>query len=134
VVVAIGSAIVRDVVVMKARTYCFPGAPVRDIDHQVPGAMEMHPNQLKDYFRGLIGRLKETGKWVLISGSLPTIECFSHLLSLHYWLKSYCSSMNLEYIENVYHFWERRQFYKSDGFHTRCWQVYKIEHTAMQSP
>lgn len=122
-VVAIGSSVVRDVVVLKARSHCFLGAPVRDIDHQVPAVMEKHPNahtvvihvdtnvihlpksaQLKDDFRGPIGRLKETGKWVLISGSLPTIECFSHLLSLHYWLKSYCSSMNLEYIENVYHF------------------------------
>jgi hypothetical protein len=65
---------------------------------------------VKDYFRGLIGRLKETGKWVLISGPLPRIghgmECFSHLFCL----KCYNFSMDLEYIHNFDHFCEKPQF------------------------
>uniref|UniRef100_A0A4W5KG39 SGNH hydrolase-type esterase domain-containing protein n=1 Tax=Hucho hucho TaxID=62062 RepID=A0A4W5KG39_9TELE len=101
--VVVGSSIVRDVVVPEARTHCFPGADLRDIDQQVPAVMEKHQNahkvvicvgtnninlhkshQLND-FRGRIDRLKE--EW----------ECFSCLLWLHCWLKSYSFSMDLEY-------------------------------------
>lgn len=71
------SSIVRDVVVAEARTHCFSGAHLHDIDQQVPAVMEKHQNahkevirvgtnninlhkseQLND-FRGLIDRLKE---------------------------------------------------------------------------
>lgn len=34
-VFVLGSSIVKDVVVVEARTHCFPGAHVQDIDHQV---------------------------------------------------------------------------------------------------
>lgn len=116
--VDLGSSIVRDVVITEARTLCFLGSCVRDIDHQVPVVMEQFPTahtviihvgsnniklhkleQSKADFRGLIGKLKETDKLVLISGPLPAvghgIDCFSHL---HYWLESYCSSIDLEII------------------------------------
>lgn len=75
--------------------------------------------QLKDDIRGLIYRLKETEKRVVISRPLPTIRHemgrFCPLLWLHYWIKSYCSSMDLKFIDNFDHIWERPKFYKMDG-------------------
>ncbi|KAJ8381157.1 hypothetical protein SKAU_G00019350 [Synaphobranchus kaupii] len=43
-VIVIGSSIVRDINPLGAKTFCFPGAYVLDIDRQVPAVLQQHPD------------------------------------------------------------------------------------------
>jgi hypothetical protein len=52
---------------------------------------------------------------------MPTLncanECFSRLLSLHNWLRDYCSSVGVTFLDNFDTFWKQSWFYKEDGIH-----------------
>uniref|UniRef100_A0A665WRD4 SGNH hydrolase-type esterase domain-containing protein n=1 Tax=Echeneis naucrates TaxID=173247 RepID=A0A665WRD4_ECHNA len=109
-VLAVGTLLVRHVVVRGGRTFCHPSTPIADISsaagllsdrHRSAStlAIELGANDikkqrsedLKEDFRKLIDRLLDTGKQLVISGPLPSMYSgkvrFSRLLQLHTWLK-----------------------------------------------
>jgi hypothetical protein len=63
----------------------------------------------------------ETNKHPIISGPLPFLnhgnEQFSRLVSLHNWLRDYCSSVGVIFIDNVDTFCKQISYHKEDGIH-----------------
>jgi hypothetical protein len=76
---------------------------------------------LKMYFKELILALEDSKKQSIISDRLPLLvhgcERFSRLLALHTWLKDYCTSVEISFIDNFDTFWKQRIFYRNDGVH-----------------
>lgn len=59
---------------------------------------------MKQDFIELINTLKGSEKQPIISGPVPSLSCdcerFSRLLALHIWLKVYCHSVGITFIDN----------------------------------
>ncbi|XP_073774436.1 uncharacterized protein isoform X2 [Danio rerio] len=146
-VAIIGDSIVRHVRVAslkdnKVRTFCFPGARVRNISTQIPtilGAAESpgavvlqvgtndtglrQSEILKKDFRSLIETVRRTSPatQIIVSGPLPTYrrgnERFSRLFALNEWLLTWCKEQKLLFANNWNLFWERPRLFRADGLH-----------------
>ncbi|XP_068070352.2 uncharacterized protein isoform X1 [Danio rerio] len=146
-VAIIGDSIVRHVRAAsskgnKVRTFCFPGARVKNISTQIPtilgaaespGAVVLHVGTndtglrqseiLKKDFRSLIETVRRTSPatQIIVSGPLPTYrrgnERFSRLLALNEWLITWCKEQKLLFANNWNLFWERPRLFRPDGLH-----------------
>ncbi|XP_073810141.1 uncharacterized protein isoform X2 [Danio rerio] len=146
-VAIIGDSIVRHVRAAssrgnKVRTFCFPGARVRNISTQIPtilgavespGAVVLHVGTndtglrqseiLKKDFRSLIETVRRTSPatQIIVSGPLPTYrrgyERFSRLFALNEWLLTWCKEQKLLFANNWNLFWERPRLFRADGLH-----------------
>uniref|UniRef100_A0A8C7ZHE4 SGNH hydrolase-type esterase domain-containing protein n=1 Tax=Oryzias sinensis TaxID=183150 RepID=A0A8C7ZHE4_9TELE len=135
-----GTSMVRHVRVNGSRTFCHPGAFVRDITnsaHQLSlrnpsthtiivhaGVNDLKFQQsetLKKDFITLIHSIKQLDKQCIISGPLPSPRFgdikFSRLRQLHIWLKGHCLSNNIPYVDNFTTFFNRPNLFKPDGIH-----------------
>ena len=69
---------------------------------------------LKLDFKGLIDSLLDINKIPIISVPVPSlnrgIECFNTIISLHNWLRDYCSSMGVTFVDNFDTFWKQNTF------------------------
>uniref|UniRef100_A0A3B3IK40 SGNH hydrolase-type esterase domain-containing protein n=1 Tax=Oryzias latipes TaxID=8090 RepID=A0A3B3IK40_ORYLA len=103
----VGTSMVRHVRVNGSRTFCHPGALVRDITNSD--------------FITLIHSIKQLDKQCIISGPLPSPRFgdikFSRLRQLHIWLKGHCLSNNIPYVDNFTTFFNRPNLFKPDGIH-----------------
>ena len=83
--------------------------------------MKDSSEQLKMDFKDLSWSLLVTNKHPIIYGPVPSlnrgIERFSKLLALHNWLRDYCSSVDVTFIDNFDTFWKQSLFYKEYGIH-----------------
>jgi hypothetical protein len=75
--------------------------------------MKCSAEQLKLDFKELINSLLDTNKTPIISGLVPSLN--RGILSLHNWLRDYCSSMGVTFVDNFNTFWKQNTFYKEDG-------------------
>ncbi|XP_056319343.1 uncharacterized protein LOC130233362 [Danio aesculapii] len=146
-VAIIGDSIVRHVRSTsskgnKVRTFCFPGARVKNISAQIPtilsaaeslGAAVLHVGTndtglrqteiLKKDFRSLIETVRRTSPatQIIVSGPLPTYrrgnERFSRLFALNEWLLTWCEEQKLLFANNWNLFWERPRLFRADGLH-----------------
>lgn len=114
---------VRNVTVPGAKTMSYPGARVNSITKLLPNVlrqdmdidsivvlvgfnyiMKGSSEQFKLDFKVLIDSLPDNNKRPIISGPVPSlnrgIEGFSRILSLHNWLRDYCSSMGVTFVDN----------------------------------
>ena len=139
-VLVVGSSMVRHVVLPKAQTLCFPGARVLDIKVKLPSLLDQYPSastvilhigsndikaqqseKLKKDFISLIDTLLDSRAQCVISGPMPS-PCwgdikFSRLLNLHIWLKGYCRSLGIPFIDNFTTFLDRPTLFRYDGLH-----------------
>lgn len=73
------------------------------------------------YFLFLGWLQKDFKKTPIISGPGPSLvrACgrFSRLPALYTWLKDYCSSVGVTFIENYDTFWKQKMLYRNEGFH-----------------
>uniref|UniRef100_A0A3B3HQ22 SGNH hydrolase-type esterase domain-containing protein n=1 Tax=Oryzias latipes TaxID=8090 RepID=A0A3B3HQ22_ORYLA len=136
----VGTSMVRHVRVNGSRTFCHPGALVRDITnsaHQLSlrnpsthtiivhaGVNDLKLQQsetLKKDFITLINSIKQLDKQCIISGPLPSPRFgdikFSRLRQLHIWHKGRCLSNNIPYVDNFTTFFDRPNLFKPDGIH-----------------
>uniref|UniRef100_A0A3P9LWL1 SGNH hydrolase-type esterase domain-containing protein n=1 Tax=Oryzias latipes TaxID=8090 RepID=A0A3P9LWL1_ORYLA len=136
----VGTSMVRHVRVEGSRTFCHPGALIRDITnsaHQLSlrnpsthtiivhaGVNDLKFQQsetLKKDFITLIHSIKQLDKQCIISGPLPSPRFgdikFSRLRQLHIWLKGHCLSNNIPYVDNFTTFFNRPNLFKPDGIH-----------------
>lgn len=139
-VLLVGSSMVRHVTLPKAETLCFPGARVLDINSKLPSVLSEYPSaatvvvhvgsndtslqqseRLKDDFKTLIDTLLTSGKQCTISGPLPSPRYgnmkFSRIRQLHIWLKGYCSSLGIPFVDNFSTFRQRPNLFGWDGIH-----------------
>lgn len=139
--VIIGDSIIKNIRFFDAVTFGFPGATVpiiiekirellptlpitvnRIIVHVGTNDASRHQSELtKVDFISLIDFLRQCGKAFFISGPIPTF-CqgdwrFSSILSLHTWLESTCGKNAVHFIDNFNLFWNRADFFNSDGTH-----------------
>ena len=139
-VLIVGSSMVRHVALPKAQTLCFPGARVLDIKVKLPSLLDKYPSastvilhvgsndikaqqseKLKKDFMSLIDTLLDSRAQCVISGPMPS-PCwgdikFSRLRNLHIWLKGYCRSLGLPFIDNFTTFLDRPALFRYDGLH-----------------
>uniref|UniRef100_A0A8C7Y8H4 SGNH hydrolase-type esterase domain-containing protein n=1 Tax=Oryzias sinensis TaxID=183150 RepID=A0A8C7Y8H4_9TELE len=115
---------------INAITRCFPGAKVKDllqdviriIFHIGTNDTTLQQSEItKREFRELFTLLSNTGKYVFISGPIPTLTRgstrFSRILSLHTWLLSTSQTHRFGFIDNFNLFWNHPSFYRPDGLH-----------------
>ncbi|CAJ1057824.1 hypothetical protein D4764_12G0010930 [Xyrichtys novacula] len=139
--VIIGDSITRGIRFFNVTTLSFPGATAADIANKIPSLLRSLPSsirriivhigcndtarrqseQTKCDFKRLLNSLKDCGKSVFISGPLPTMtqncERFSRLLSLNSWTNMLCNAQNVHFIDNFNSFWNRPDYFNSDGIH-----------------
>jgi lysophospholipase L1-like esterase len=76
---------------------------------------------LKIDLKKVILALRDSKKGPIISGPVPSLgrgcERFSRLLASHIWLKYYCSSTGVTFIDNFDTFWKQKILYRNDGVH-----------------
>uniref|UniRef100_A0A3P9HT38 SGNH hydrolase-type esterase domain-containing protein n=1 Tax=Oryzias latipes TaxID=8090 RepID=A0A3P9HT38_ORYLA len=76
---------------------------------------------LKADFIHLIHHIQQLNLHCIISGPLPSPRYrdtkFSRIRQLHIWLKSYCHSLNIHYVDNFTAFYNRPNLFKPDGLH-----------------
>uniref|UniRef100_A0AAQ5YZZ3 SGNH hydrolase-type esterase domain-containing protein n=1 Tax=Amphiprion ocellaris TaxID=80972 RepID=A0AAQ5YZZ3_AMPOC len=136
----IGDSIMRGIRFFNAITLSFPGATAADIAVKIPSLLRSLPSsvhriilhvgcndtarpqseQIKPDFQNLMDLLKDCGKSIFISGPLPTVnnsERFSRLLSLNTWISSFCRARRINFIDNFNCFWNRPEYFNSDGIH-----------------
>ncbi|KAG9259870.1 homeodomain-interacting protein kinase 2-like [Astyanax mexicanus] len=135
----VGDSIVRNVQVKNTVVECFPGARVSDINSQIPTLLDKHDadtiivhvgtndislretETLKQDFNILLSTLRSFGKKIMFSGPIPRfrkgIESFSRLTALNLWLKAWCKTFDLVFIDNFDTFWQRPSFFRKDGIH-----------------
>ncbi len=146
-VLVMGTSMVRHVRISKCLTSCHPGALVNDINSSAQRLLRHHPSvstvvveagtndlrlqqseKLKDDFLSLIDNLRQTNKQIIILGPLPSPHFgdvkFSRLWQLHTWLKGYCSSKNIPYVDNFTTFYNRPFFFKKICAVLCCLWVY----------
>ena len=94
---------------------------------------------LKQDLEEFIESLLDTKKRSTISGPVPSpgqgSERFSKLLALHNWLRDYCSSLGLAFVDNFDTFWKQRMLYKEDGIHPNhlgAWILFKKYKAALR--
>lgn len=78
--------------------------------------------KLKKDFMSLIDTLLESRAQCVISSPMPS-PCwgdvkFSRILNLHIWLKGYCRSLGIPFIDNFTTFLDRPMLFRHDGLHT----------------
>ena len=136
----IGTSLVRHVAVRNGRTFCHPGASVNNIitaalhlsaqyrsasvlvlEAGVNDIKIQQSEALKEDFTRLVDTLLDTGKQLILSGPLPS-PCFgdvkySRLRQLHTWLKGFCMSKSIPFVDNFTTFSNRPHFFRSDGLH-----------------
>ena len=120
----VGDSIIRKVHFPNAIIHCFPGATVPVILTNLPKLLRSFPPSIKrvfvhvgtndttclqseltkKFFNDLFTFLKNCGKSVFVSGSIPTLsrgsERLSSILGLHKWLQSVCRAHNfLSFLE-----------------------------------
>ncbi|CAJ1053384.1 hypothetical protein D4764_12G0010930 [Xyrichtys novacula] len=139
--VIIGDSITRGIRFFNVTTLSFPGATAAYIANKIPSLLRSLPSsirriivhigcndtvrrqseQTKCDFKRLLNSLKDCGKSVFISGPLPTMtqncERFSRLLSLNSWTNMLCNAQNVHFIDNFNSFWNRPDYFNSDGIH-----------------
>ncbi|KAL7396572.1 hypothetical protein ABVT39_008074 [Epinephelus coioides] len=120
----------RHVEVHNGRTFCNPGACVSEVAssalqltarHSSPSTLVLEAsindlrNQqsevLKQDFISLVDRLLDTGKWLIISGPLPPPRYGEvttiRLRQLHLWLKGYCLSKSIPFVDKFIAFFKQ---------------------------
>uniref|UniRef100_A0A8C7Y4H8 Ubiquitin carboxyl-terminal hydrolase n=1 Tax=Oryzias sinensis TaxID=183150 RepID=A0A8C7Y4H8_9TELE len=139
-VLIVGDTIVQHVRVFRCRTMSLSGAVVNYISNSARRLTVKHPSAkifivhagsynlkqqksetLKMDFINLIHKIQLLNINCIISGPLPA-PCygdimFSRVLQLHIWLKAYCHSMSILYIDNFTTFYNRPYLLKADGLH-----------------
>ena len=136
----VGSSMVRHISIPRAETFCYSGAQVSHITTQLPDIVHTHPaassiithigsndlklqqsETLKADFKTLIDTVLAMGKQCIISGPLPSPRFgdikFSRVRQLHVWLKSYCRSLGIPFVDNFTAFWNRPNLFARDGLH-----------------
>ncbi|KAJ8388167.1 hypothetical protein AAFF_G00136330 [Aldrovandia affinis] len=136
----VGSSMVRHIVVPKAVTYSMPGATVSDINSVITMLIEDHPQAssdvlhvgandlkfqqsetLKKDFMTLINTVSESGKACIISRPFSSPRYgdvkYSRICNLHIWLKGYCCSLSIPFIDNFTMLWDRKDLFARDGLH-----------------
>uniref|UniRef100_A0A3Q3ENX3 SGNH hydrolase-type esterase domain-containing protein n=1 Tax=Labrus bergylta TaxID=56723 RepID=A0A3Q3ENX3_9LABR len=127
---------VQNVRFFNATTHCLPSATVPVVLDKLLSLLPSLPDSIKRVvvhvgtndssrrqsectkkdFNLLFNVLKNCGKSVFISGPIPTFdrgpERFSHILSLHTWLRHACNSHNLDFIDNFNLFWNHATLFK----------------------
>ncbi|XP_061563256.1 uncharacterized protein LOC133418538 [Cololabis saira] len=139
-VLVVGTSMVRHVRVQGGRTFCHPGARVKDVESAALRLCDQHSSAstlvleagindlrnrqsevLKQEFRAMVDRLLDTGKRLVISGPLPPPRygdvTTSRLRQLHRWLKGYCLDQGIPYVDNFMAFLNRPHLFKHDGLH-----------------
>uniref|UniRef100_A0AAQ6A3Q9 SGNH hydrolase-type esterase domain-containing protein n=1 Tax=Amphiprion ocellaris TaxID=80972 RepID=A0AAQ6A3Q9_AMPOC len=126
----IGDSIMRGIRFFNAITLSFPGATAADIAVKIPSLLRSLPSSVhriifhvgcNDTAHPQSEQIKHCGKSVFISGPLPTVnnnsERFSRLLSLNTWISSFCRASRINFIDNFNCFWNRPEYFNSDGIH-----------------
>ena len=134
----LGSSHVRHVRIRGALTHSISGATVKDIIASLPDLLRANPRltsvaihvgandirfkqsiTLEDDFRNLIQSVTNSGLSLIISGPFISPrhndEQFSRLLALHVWLRGYCCSLAIPYVDNYAFFSGRRGVFEWDG-------------------
>ena len=136
----VGSSMVRQVLLPRAETFCYPGAQVSHINSVLPHIIHSNPaasmvmthvgsndlkseksESLKTDFKILIDSVLTAGKQCIVFGPMPSPRFgdikFSRARQLHVWLKQYCLSMGIPFVDNFNVFWNRPTYFASDGLH-----------------
>jgi hypothetical protein len=83
--------------------------------------MKSSSEQLKLDFKELNDSVLDANKIPIISGPVPTlnrgIEHFSKILYLHNWLRDYCSSMDVTFVDDFDTSWKQNTLNKEDEIH-----------------
>lgn len=131
---------VRNVSIRKAETFCYPGARIPDLNSMLPLLISKHSaastvivhvgsndiklqqsEKLRDDFKTLINTLLESGKQCVVSGPFPspryTDMVFSRIRQLHTWLKGYCCTMGIPFVDNFAAFTDRPGLFLRDNLH-----------------
>lgn len=144
-IVIVGDSIVRDLKVSSSRSNamvaCFPGARVLDIVRRLPavlrhrgdpGTVVVHVGTndtsarrsevLKEHYRKLLDSArKRTDARIVVSGPMPTFrrgsQPFSRLYALHCWLRDWCPTVGVRFVDNWESFRERPALFHRDGLH-----------------
>lgn len=139
-VLVVGSSMVRNVSIRKAETFCYPGARIPDLNSMLPLLISKHSaastvivhvgsndiklqqsEKLRDDFKTLINTLLESGKQCVVSGPFPspryTDMVFSRIRQLHTWLKGYCCTMGIPFVDNFAAFTDRPGLFLRDNLH-----------------
>ncbi|XP_066518870.1 uncharacterized protein [Hoplias malabaricus] len=144
-VLIIGDCIVRHLRVSgtksKATVSCLPGARVLDVARRLPSALRQREDLgtvvlhvgtndtsarrcevLKEHYRSLLDTArKKTDARIVVSGPLPTYrqgcEAYSRLFALHSWLRVWCGTVGVDYVDHWECFRERPALYRRDGLH-----------------
>lgn len=139
-ILIVGDSIVRHLILPRAVTYCVSGGRIIDISKLIPTLLDVHPNvniviahvgtndvmarnslKLQRELETLCFTVESLGKRCIMSGPIPFnsthSERFSRLLSLHNWLKNFCSDAGFDFIANFDIFWTNSHLYKPDGVH-----------------
>lgn len=139
-VLVVGSSMVRHVAIPKAETCCYPGAKVLDINTTIKPLLSEYPSattvvvhvgandiknqeseQLKTDFRSLINTLLDTGRTCIVSGPFSSPRYwdmkFSRIRNLHVWLKGYCCSLGITFVDNFTTLSDRNELFAPDGLH-----------------
>ena len=135
-----GTSMVRHVAVRDGRTFCYPGARVTEVtssalqlcaEHSSASTLVLQAGTndikfqqseiLKKHFVDSIDCLLDTGKQLIISGPLPAPRFsdvpFSRLYQLHMWLKGYCLTKSIPFVDNFTTFLNRPHLFKRDRLH-----------------
>uniref|UniRef100_A0AAR2IJQ2 SGNH hydrolase-type esterase domain-containing protein n=1 Tax=Pygocentrus nattereri TaxID=42514 RepID=A0AAR2IJQ2_PYGNA len=119
-VLIVGDSIVRYLKVSKAKAKakanatvaCFPGARVLDVARRLPAVL---------WHRGDPGTVVRTDARIIVSGPLPTYRRgslkFSRLYALHCWLREWCPTIGVDFVDNWESFRERPSLFHRDGLH-----------------
>ncbi|XP_037389683.1 uncharacterized protein LOC119262339 [Pygocentrus nattereri] len=125
----------------NATVACFPGARVLDVARRLPavlwhrgdpGTVVVHVGTndtsarrsevLKEHYRRLLDTARQrTDARIIVSGPLPTYRRgslkFSRLYALHCWLREWCPTIGVDFVDNWESFRERPSLFHRDGLH-----------------
>uniref|UniRef100_A0A3P9GXA8 SGNH hydrolase-type esterase domain-containing protein n=1 Tax=Oryzias latipes TaxID=8090 RepID=A0A3P9GXA8_ORYLA len=131
-VLILGDSMIRQVGIKRCHTHSISGASVKDIHNHLtskpPSASTIiihagtndikfqQSETLKADFIHLIHHIQQLNLHCIISGPLPSPRYrdtkFSRIRQLHIWLKSYCHSLNIHYVDNFTTFYNRPNLFK----------------------
>ena len=131
---------VRHMAAHSDQTFCHPGASVKEVASSALKLSEQHSaastlvlkagiNNLKNHqlevlkwdYVSLVDRLLDTGKRLIIVGPLPPPRygdvTTSRFRQLHLWLKGYCLTKSIPFVDNFATFLNRPSLFERDGLH-----------------